>query len=546
MRREAVRWTTAAAAVGLLLGGCTTSSSDPERAPQLTSAPDVEATPTDLTSYTSQPVAWQSCPASDDYLDSIPAEAQCATIEVPVNYFDDSSDRGDMSIALIKIPAKGQSRGHLLINPGGPGGSGFDFAADSADELRRNLPGYDIVGFDPRGVQRSEGFDCGTSKPQRLDYIEHDFSPESAAELDSLVRVSGDYEGACLDNYPNWGFLGTSSVARDMHVIHQALGDPKLNYFGVSYGTEIGYEYLRAFPDDVGRMILESPVDPAVEDVLADQLAAFNDQLESRLRACAEDRACGQGRSFEQVREEFTEVLRNVEDPSNSTLTSGTRPSERLVYYGMVLPLYWEDDPQYTKWYVEAIDMLLNDGDASAFEFWGYLYEGYDPDTGEFFVGDDILPVVSCLDVGERPEDLELAQELRDDKDERGQIRQQAPLFNALAFEEFYQDQRLFGGCGYSNEAWADPTIPNPAAEAVPVTNPGGNPVLLIGITGDTATPYEWAQTISGNLGVPLITHDTTGHAVYADSDNPCLQAIVATYLGTGDLPAEPITCPAA
>ena len=140
-----------ALAVVLSAGACT---------PAAEKCPTGPAEPTDLTEYLSQTVDWSPCPASDEFLDSIPTRAECGRVEVPVDYFDAASGRGAIQIAMIRIPAVGQSQGSLLMNPGGPGASGFDSVASSADALQAHLPGYDIVGFDPRGVGRSAGFDC--------------------------------------------------------------------------------------------------------------------------------------------------------------------------------------------------------------------------------------------------------------------------------------------------------------------------------------------------------------------------------------------------
>ena len=154
-----------ALACGLLLTACT-GSGDAE-------GQDSPAQPTDLAPFVSQEVQWADCPGNDEYLDAIPEQAQCASVTVPVDYFDGSSDRGTIEIALIGLPAAGESQGSLLVNPGGPGASGFDLVASSAETLQRNLPGYTIVGFDPRGVARSEGFDCKQGDEARLAYLEH-------------------------------------------------------------------------------------------------------------------------------------------------------------------------------------------------------------------------------------------------------------------------------------------------------------------------------------------------------------------------------------
>lgn len=503
--------------------------------------------PTDLTPYLEQGIDWQACPASDEFLDEIPDAAQCATVEVPVDYFDATTGRGSLAIALIRIPSATQpAAGSILVNPGGPGASGVDQVAFSADAMQRNLPGYNIVGFDPRGVARSAGFDCGTSTEERRDLIELDFTPEDAAEFDANFAQQAAYEEACREGNPAWGYLGTRSVAQDVALISSLLGDSGINFYGISYGSVIGYELLRTFGDRVDRMILESPVDPAVEEVLAEQLAAFNAKIEELLVLCAspEYLYCGAGRTAEEVRADFIAALEDIENPEYGTLTSDGSPSEALVYHGMILPLYFEWTDEYTKLYLDAVHALINNGVASNLERWGYLYEGYDATERTFFTTDDIQQVVLCLDESERAEDIDIAEERSKDRAELASIAADAPLLYAVGFSGTYlADDRAYQPCSYAIEAFADPTLPDPLPRAEPVTNPDDTAVLVLGVSGDTATPYRWAQTIAEALGVPLVTQDTTGHGVYLESANACAQDIVAEYLESGSLPDAGVTC---
>lgn len=519
-----------------VLAGCTRS----------TTGPDGAQRPVDLTPYLTQQIDWQACPERDEYLESFPDQAECAAVDVPVDYFDQSSDRGTIEIAIIRISAEGESRGSLLVNPGGPGASGFDHVANNAQVLQRNLPGYDIIGFDPRGVERSAGFDCQTSFGLRLDYIEADFTPEDADEFEQTYDLADGYDESCRKANPVWGFLGTTSVARDVYVISNALGDEGINFYGISYGSVIGYEILRTYPDEIDRMILESTVDPSVEEVLAEQLAAFNDKIEELIVACAAPQYefCGRGRSAEQVRAQFIEVLEGIEDPAITTLTNNGFPSEALVYYGMITPLYWEWTDEYTQWYLEAINALLNRKDATNFEFWGYLYNGYDANKRDFIHGDDISSVVTCLDESTSPQDTDIEQERSEDAAEIATIETKAPLLYAVGFSGAYlEDDRAYEPCSYAIEAYDDPSIPDPLPEPAPVVNPSATPVLVLGVSGDTATPYEWSKTIAGQLGMPLVTQDTNGHGVYSDTENTCTRDVVAGYLQSGAVPAADTTC---
>jgi pimeloyl-ACP methyl ester carboxylesterase len=529
----------AAVAVVAVLAGCTSGQADTP------SADDSPSASSDLSTYLAQEADWKPCPASDAFLDAIPAGLQCATVRVPVDYAS-TAGSDDFTIALVKVPASGESAGSILINPGGPGASGFDSVAAGAEELQRNLPGYDLIGFDPRGVARSDGLDCGEPEAVRRDLIELDSTPEDAGELEALLQAQQEYEAACRAADPRWGFLGTASVARDVALLSQILGDEEIHYYGMSYGSEIGYELLRQFPDRIGRMILESPVDPQVEDQFVDQYVAFDATLAGLLAACAspQHQECGNGRTAEQVRADFLAAADRLEDPGAfETLTDDGRASESLVLFGMILPLYWEIDDEVTAWYLEAVSSLINEQDARPFEYWGYLYEYFDPEQERFTTADDIQTIVSCLDVGDRPQDIDVAADRADDERNLADLQARAPLLHAVGFAGALLDDRIYEACSYSAAAYADPAIPDPLPEAAAPANPGAAPVLVLGITGDTATPYAWAQRIAAELGVPLVTNDTTGHAVYPSSTNVCLQAVVGDYLRTGLLPGAPVTC---
>ena len=185
---------------------------------------------------------------------------RCATLEVPLDY-DDPTGR-TITLSLSQAPArKPEERiGSLLVNPGGPGGSGLSFASNiplPAEVLDR----FDIIGFDPRGVGESTAIKCGDQTVPAFRHI--DSAPDDAAEqnqLDTAAKSVADDCGAHAgDLLP---FVGTDSVARDLESIRQALGEPQINYYGASYGTAIGERYLALFPKSARAVVLDGVVDP--------------------------------------------------------------------------------------------------------------------------------------------------------------------------------------------------------------------------------------------------------------------------------------------
>jgi pimeloyl-ACP methyl ester carboxylesterase len=207
----------------LLLTSCSSSnnSSVPAASPEEL---------TNLDSYYSQELVWDDC--KDD------KKFECAEIQVPVDY----QNPGDASLtlALKKLPAKQSSNkvGSLLINPGGPGGSGTDYVTYAEDAFgKRLMDSFDIIGFDPRGVALSTPLDCLTDK-EVDEFIAFDGTPDTDQELKESLQLSINLAKGCEAVENNLiAHVGTQEAARDMDIIRELVGDEKLNFLGASYGT---------------------------------------------------------------------------------------------------------------------------------------------------------------------------------------------------------------------------------------------------------------------------------------------------------------------
>ncbi|MFL5756606.1 MAG: alpha/beta fold hydrolase, partial [Chloroflexota bacterium] len=174
----------------------------------------------------------------------------CASLRVPKDY--DDPGKGTLSVALVRLPAtEPKDRvGALVVNPGGPGGSGVDFVRESSDQFPSELrKRFDLVGFDPRGVNTSSAVRCIDNLDGHADL---DPSPDSAAELSALADAARSYAAACERRNPDLlPYLSTEAVVRDLDLIRQAVGDDLLTYAGFSYGTLIGSLYAERFPTHV-------------------------------------------------------------------------------------------------------------------------------------------------------------------------------------------------------------------------------------------------------------------------------------------------------
>jgi len=208
--------------------------------------------PVSLQDYQSQELTWASC--FGDF--------QCADLLVPIDY--QKLGKGRFSIKVLKFSARNQDEkvGSLVINPGGPGASGVNYAYNAEYVFSSDiLDKYDIVGFDPRGVGFSAPIHCLTDKELDESYAA-DSNPISPSEIKSLVSEVRSYAAKCKTRNTNILNYGTADAARDMDLLRSALGEEKLNYLGVSYGTYLGTLYAKFFPDKVGRMVLDGAIDP--------------------------------------------------------------------------------------------------------------------------------------------------------------------------------------------------------------------------------------------------------------------------------------------
>ena len=237
LRRAAAASTAAVVLAGLV--ACTPDSSDGPAEGTKTAAPEVVGdVPAELEDFYTQEVVWESC--EGDFL--------CATVEVPLDY--ENPGKRSIELSVILAEAGGTPAGTVLVNPGGPGGSGYTTVRDSlegitTDRLRRE---FNILGFDPRGVGRSTPVDCLSD--EELDEARAEIlDPSTEAGLEEARASAAEYADACAEASGELlGFVDTESAARDMDILRAVAGDPKLNYLGFSYGTFLGATYAELFP----------------------------------------------------------------------------------------------------------------------------------------------------------------------------------------------------------------------------------------------------------------------------------------------------------
>jgi len=501
----------------LLVSGCTLPVFDRD-----TPGRRDEAAPTEVGA-----VDWKPCPEVPRRLVGRGApnmRYDCATIAVPEDWNTaGDTDGGKLEIALLRVRSTRQRDriGSLLVNPGGPGGSGIDSAVylsfgasfgGLSDEVTRR---FDIVGFDPRGVSRSSPVKC-ISDADLDAAFGYEPDPRSQTAFDGLVALNRRIGETCGERYGDrLRLFSTEQAARDLDAIRVAVGDEKLTYLGYSYGTLLGATYAHLFPRNVRALVLDGAVDPE-QDMVAgseSQARGFERAFDNFTRWCA--RTPDRCPIAPDARAAVTEAMERAR-VSPVRGADGRRATAGWIFYAVVSSLYEEVGWQR----LAAAVQSLRAGDPKGIFELADNYAQRD-EKGRYSNLFDANLAVNCADDDTRP-GLDRIRELQ------SQWRTRYPLFGApLAVGML--------GC----EFWPGQRDPYPTGPAV-----GAPPILVVGTTGDPATPYEHTAKLAGLLGVGrVLTWQGEGHTAYPQT--PCITRAVDAYLVDLAVPAEGTTCPA-
>ncbi|MBE1488108.1 alpha/beta hydrolase [Plantactinospora soyae] len=451
----------------------------------------------------------------------------CATISVPGDWNAGGAAGGSggdkVEIALLRIrSSKQQDRiGSLLVNPGGPGGSGVDSAVYLSfgaafgglpDDVTRR---FDIVGFDPRGVSRSSPVKCVPDADLDATFgFEPD--PESQADFDELVALNRKIGAGCGEKYGDrLRLFSTEQAARDMDAIRTAVGDEKLSYLGYSYGTLLGATYAQLFPRNVRAFVLDGAVDPK-QDMVAgseSQAKGFERAFTNFTDWC--ERTPGRCPIAPDARTAVTEAIEKarvspVRDAKGREATPG------WIFYAVISSLYTEAGWEKL---AAAIDTLADGNPKGTFEL-ADAYAERDAD-GKYTNLFDANLAVNCADE-ETKVGVDRIRTLQSD------WRKKYPLFGAP----------LATGM-LSCEFWPGQRDPYPTGPAT-----GAPPIVVVGTTGDPATPYEQTPKLAEMLDVGVVlTWQGEGHTAYPQTR--CITNAVDAYLIDLQEPREGTSCPA-
>ena len=424
------------------------------------------------------PIDWGDC-------DAQAAPWQCATIEVPLDYRADTGSE-TISIAVTRLPASvpADRIGSLVLNPGGPGGSGLDLAWSYASLFPPALTdAFDLVGFDPRGVGRSTAVDCG--------------------DLDRSYTV---IKGDCIENSGDLlPFVGTANAARDMEQLRKALGDAQLTYLGFSYGTALGAVYADLFPDSARALVLDGSVDPEAGQYNIDGTSTgsfgdpfygvqdFEGTLDVFLDLCDASRDCPAGPLSRTL---LGDLESEVKDAATDYFDEWDETVTKQQVAGIVASAMYNTD----LWVPLAVALAdAAKGDASTLAALGSFFEAGYPRADDSY--DNLMEAnlaVYCADFAGRT-------------------------------GRFAVD---------SCRGFPESAEPLPTITAVDLANP----IVVIGTDGDPATPGFLAPRMAEALGDAVsVRWEGAGHTAFLHSE--CVDRIVIDYLVNLQVPTTHTQC---
>jgi pimeloyl-ACP methyl ester carboxylesterase len=497
-------------ATGLLLSGCQLFPTGPETGPVRAEPEVIGEVPAELEKFYSQEVVWEECEET----------FACATVQVPMDYANPGGRTLD--IAAIRAGASGNAQGTILINPGGPGGSGYNAVLDSlqyltTDRLRES---YNILGFDPRGVGRSSAVECLTDKEwdrYRQDHLDADLSEDQ--KLKVLTRDARQFSAKCARRSGELlAFIDTASAARDMDILRAVAGDEKLNYLGYSYGTQLGAVYADLFPQNVGRLVLDGAVDPSLDshELTLGQARAFEEALRAYVADCQTSPDCPLSGDVNNGVETVRKLFRSVER-SPMTASDGRVVPVITFFQGFVLPLY---DHRNWQALTTALDQALMGDPGGMLQLADFSAER-ESDGSYRSNGVAAFTAINCLDYPMKADPKTLQRELEE-------LKEASPTFG-----------RYLGYGGLVCEPWPYA----PVLEPREIDAAGADPMVVIGTTGDPATPYEWSLALAEQLDSAVhVTWEGEGHTAYGRA-GACIEEIVDSYFIDGTVPDDGARC---
>ncbi|MGW6057277.1 alpha/beta hydrolase [Streptomyces sp. NPDC055189] len=448
-----------------------------------------------LRPYTRQKPAWKRCDADK------PAAFQCATLKVPLDYRKPGGKTTDVAISRLRTSDPGKRHGVLLSNPGGPGGPGLDLPLVLDELLPRQVKErYDLIGFDPRGIGRSTPVDCGLGPDENTLLRPLRTFEKNVAWAKGVADKCRTKAGGTIAH------ITTRNTARDMDVLRAVLGERKISYLGVSYGTALGAVYMQLFPHRTDRFILDSAIDP--ELMWREMFRVWGPEGERAFKrwtkwTAARDTTYRLGDTPAAVSKSFWDVIARADrDP----LVVDGVPLDGAGVRDLVRPEFVTVRTAAER----VVKLKEAAGGGGSVQSPG----PFEPEPEEDV---SATMAVVCGDVSwPRDPGTYLKDSIRD--------AAKYPLYGDFAAS--------VTPCAF----WDKPVEP------VTVVN-NKVPALIVQNEWDSQTPLSTARAMHRQLkGSRMVTVDEgEGHGVYGT--NPCADSATNSYLATGSLPAADVTC---
>ncbi len=461
-----------------------------------------------LEGYYDQEVMWEECRGI----------FECADVVVPLDY--NNLAKGTLSLSVMRKVAEGNSLGAIFTNPGGPGGSGIQYLESYSYAFSRTLQkNYDLVSWDPRGVNESAPVNCLGDSDLDI-YGASEPTPDDDREIQTFKNLTLEFSQGCLENSGEiLAHISTTETVKDLDILRAVLDQETLNYIGKSYGTLIGAHYAHMFPDRVGRLVLDGAVDASLttRELALGQAIGFDDALGRFAQYCFDlESSCDLGNSERMIMTNIMDLLDNL-DREPLTTNDPNRPlTESLGWVSVYGPLYapsfgWD-------WLISGLEDAYREDGSTLLEIADWIMSRnsdgtYSDNSTEAYWS------ITCLDNGPTtvlPDTFE------------AEFIAKSPYFGrALAWSE--------AGC-FNWPVEGEAISKNVNAVGAP-------PIIVIGTTHDPATPDVWARNLAKQLGVGIyVNFNGDGHTAYM-SGSKCINTIVDEFVMKGVLPQDGTIC---
>lgn len=467
-------------------------------------------------------VRWGPCPLADPREPHDP-RTECGTLRVPLDY---EHPRGEaIEIAVSRLPATGLRRGVLLVNPGGPGTPGLDTPSQIEQYLPDIARGYDLVGFDPRGIRNSSPLTCGLTAAEVIEQLPY---PDARGSIAGNVAYARSAAQRCAATAgPRIRFFTTANTARDMDRIRAALGQQRISYYGASAGTYLGAVYRSLFPGRVERMVLDSAADPTriwyrQWRLWAPGLAVrFPDVVTAAVRDAA---TTGFGTIPAQVRASYARLLRQLD--RTPVDVGAAVPLDGNLLRALTFDVSYSDDHLDDLMQVWRVAADLAAGSATAEERSGMA----------------AVIASSAQSIPGIPVDNSLAAAYAVMCGDVAWNRNVASYQRAVTRDR----ARYPLTAGMPANIWPCAFWPyQPVERPVPIHAGGPRNVLVLQNERDPAVPLQSGLGMRRALGhaAALVRVDQGGHVVIA-TPNPCVAALLDAFLATPHRPVSDGSCP--